>query len=188
MNFLTDRGDCDISREFPIATEKFALGTEAAAFPHSHPMQSWDDSESTCPGPSLWSLIAEHAAESELPKIHAALGCSLVDMYTESHAEAVMWSNMWREKQQGSSRACTPLPDPPAIKELVRAEVQMLLQNLKTKVNGEGRCNSLMSDAAVPSQCSAVCKDMIRDTGLVEVGAGKRLKCEPLHALEEFWQ
>ncbi|XP_067462318.1 coiled-coil domain-containing protein 24 [Thunnus thynnus] len=108
-------------------------------------MQSTDRNQLWSPGQSLWSLIAEHAPGSELPKIHAALGHSLVDMYTEVHAEAVMWYKMWQGSQQGgnysSSRAGTPLPlaDPPVVKELVRAEVRMLLQNLKERAIREGR-------------------------------------------------
>lgn len=50
-------------------------------------MQSTSGNHTWCPGPSLWSLIIEHVPRSEMPKIHATLGCSLVDMYTELHAE-----------------------------------------------------------------------------------------------------
>ncbi|TNN41416.1 Coiled-coil domain-containing protein 24 [Liparis tanakae] len=139
-------------------------------------MQSLDGAQLWCPGQSLWSLITEHVPGSELPKIHSALGFSLVDMYTEVHAEATppflnttmppsikvsfvsggsirgnadMWHKMWQESQQGnrSSRAGTPLSreqasllaDPPAVKELVRAEVKMLLQTLRERASGAGR-------------------------------------------------
>lgn len=50
-------------------------------------MQSTDGEQFRSPGQSLWSLISEHVSQSELPKIHAAVGHSLVDMYTEVHAE-----------------------------------------------------------------------------------------------------
>ncbi|XP_068427384.1 coiled-coil domain-containing protein 24 [Clinocottus analis] len=112
-------------------------------------MQSLDGTQLWCPGQSLWSLITEHVPGFELPKIHTALGYSLVDMYTEVHSEAEMWYKMWRESQQwnSSSRAGTPLPrqqashlaDPPAVKELVRAEVKMLLQTLRERASEEGR-------------------------------------------------
>ncbi|XP_070774854.1 coiled-coil domain-containing protein 24 [Enoplosus armatus] len=112
-------------------------------------MQSPDGNQLWCPSQSLWSLIAEHAPGSELPKIRTVLGDSLVDMYTEVHSEAEMWHKMWQESQQGnnSSRAGTPLPrqqgsplaDPPAIKELVRAEVKMLLQTLRERASRGGR-------------------------------------------------
>ncbi|XP_029309746.1 coiled-coil domain-containing protein 24 [Cottoperca gobio] len=95
------------------------------------------------PGQSLWSLIAEHVPGSDLPKIHTELGFSLVDMCTEVHTEAEMWHKMWQDNQQGnnSSRKGTPLPlaDPPAIKELVRAEVKMLLQTLRERASRAGR-------------------------------------------------
>ncbi|KAM7379512.1 hypothetical protein PAMP_005058 [Pampus punctatissimus] len=111
-------------------------------------MQSSNGNQLWCPGQSLWSLIAEHVAGSELTKIHTALGRSLVDMYTEVHAEAVMWYKMWQETQQrgNNSRAGTPLTlaDPPVVKELVRAEVQMLLQNLKERAIREGRDDELL--------------------------------------------
>ncbi|KAL7385786.1 hypothetical protein ABVT39_000257 [Epinephelus coioides] len=112
-------------------------------------MQTPNENQLWCPGQSLWSLIVEHVHESELDKIHTALGLSLIDMYTEVHTEAEMWHKMWQASHQENnwSRAGTPLPrqqacplaDPPAVKELVRAEVKMLLQTLKERVSGEGR-------------------------------------------------
>nr|XP_061786211.1 coiled-coil domain-containing protein 24-like [Nerophis lumbriciformis] len=112
-------------------------------------MQSTSGNLIGCPGPSLWSLIVEHVPRSEMPKIYATLGRSLVDTYTELHDEAVMWHKIWQDSQQGgplgdrprgplaSSRS--PLADPPVIKELVRAEVKMLLENLQEKFFREGR-------------------------------------------------
>lgn len=60
-----------------------------------------------------------------------------------------MWHKMWQQSQQSDfvSRAGTPLPhqqgsplaDPPAVKELLRAEVKMLLQALRERVSGAGR-------------------------------------------------
>ncbi|XP_042354428.1 coiled-coil domain-containing protein 24 [Plectropomus leopardus] len=112
-------------------------------------MQAPDRNQLWCPGQSLWSLITEHAPDSELPKIHTALGHALIDMYTEVHTEADMWHKMWQASHQGNSgsRAGTPLPrqqvsplaDPPAVKELVRAEVKMLLQTLRERASSEGR-------------------------------------------------
>ncbi|XP_062413702.1 coiled-coil domain-containing protein 24 [Pungitius pungitius] len=112
-----------------------------------------DETQLWCPGPSLWSLITEHVTGSELPEIHAALGSSLVDVYAEVHAEAAAWHGVWRESRGGSgggsgSRGGTPLPrqhapsplaDPPAVKELVRAEVKMLLQTLGERSGRQGR-------------------------------------------------
>ncbi|XP_039874654.1 coiled-coil domain-containing protein 24 isoform X2 [Simochromis diagramma] len=113
-------------------------------------MQSPDESQVWGPGQSLWGLIAEHISESELPKIYTALGHSLVDVYTDMHTEAEMWHKMWQENQRSGKHggvAGTPLPrlqgaplvDPPAVKELLRAEVKMLLQTLGEKASRAGR-------------------------------------------------
>lgn len=50
-------------------------------------MQPPDETQLCWPSQSLWSLIAEHVPGSELPKIRAALGNSLVDMYIDLYAE-----------------------------------------------------------------------------------------------------
>nr|XP_057922133.1 coiled-coil domain-containing protein 24 [Doryrhamphus excisus]XP_057922134.1 coiled-coil domain-containing protein 24 [Doryrhamphus excisus] len=112
-------------------------------------MQSTCGNPFGCPGQSLWSLIVEHVPRSEMPKIHTTLGHSLVDTYTELHAEAVMWYKIWQDRKQGGlfgdkaggplARPRGPLADPPVIKELVRAEVKMLLENLQEKFLREGR-------------------------------------------------
>ncbi|XP_061695545.1 coiled-coil domain-containing protein 24 [Syngnathoides biaculeatus] len=105
-------------------------------------MQSSSGNQTWCPGPSLWSLIVEHVPRSEMPKIHATLGRSLVDTYTELHAEAVMWHKIWQDSPQPGAplpRSRGPLADPPVIKELVRAEVRMLLESLQEKFLREGR-------------------------------------------------
>lgn len=61
--------------------------------------------------------------------------------------KAEMWHRMWQDTQQGvSSRTGTPLPgcqrpplaDPPVVKELVRAEVRMLLQTLRERAGRNG--------------------------------------------------
>ncbi|CAG5896561.1 unnamed protein product [Menidia menidia] len=113
-------------------------------------MHSPDRDQLWCPGQSLWSLIAEHVSESELLKIRSALGCHLVDMYTEAYTEAEMWHMMWQGSQPDGNPSSRPkslficgqgvrLADPPAVKELVRAEVKMLLQTLKERASREGR-------------------------------------------------
>ncbi|XP_054889640.1 coiled-coil domain-containing protein 24 isoform X2 [Poeciliopsis prolifica] len=108
--------------------------TETA--PHMH---SPDENQLPCPGQSLWSLITDYVSESELLKIHAALGDSLVDMYTEVHSEAEMWHKKWQESQcYGNHQVQGPsLSDPPVVKELVRGEVKLLLETLKGRA-----CNS----------------------------------------------
>ncbi|XP_008283502.1 coiled-coil domain-containing protein 24 [Stegastes partitus] len=113
-------------------------------------MHSPDGDQLWGPRKSLWGLIAERVSESELPKIHRALGHSLVDMYVEVHAEAEMWHKIWQKSQQGGNDgggAGTtftrlqgfPLTDPPAVKELLRAEVKMLLQTLREQAGRWGK-------------------------------------------------
>ncbi|KAF3699494.1 Coiled-coil domain-containing protein 24 [Channa argus] len=55
-----------------------------------------------------------------------------------------MWYMMWQESQQGQQQGFL-LSDPPAVKELVRAEVKMLLQTLRERASEEGRdCKELL--------------------------------------------
>uniref|UniRef100_A0A3B5KNK7 Coiled-coil domain containing 24 n=2 Tax=Takifugu rubripes TaxID=31033 RepID=A0A3B5KNK7_TAKRU len=100
-------------------------------------MQSPDETQLCWPSQSLWSLIAEHVPGSELPKIRTALGNSLVDMYIDLYAEAEMWESLSAQRGPGRGGGAAPRPpqlaDPPAIKELVRAEVKMLLQTLRER-------------------------------------------------------
>ncbi|XP_055084223.1 coiled-coil domain-containing protein 24 [Periophthalmus magnuspinnatus] len=116
-------------------------------------MQSSDGQEFWSPGQSLWSLIREHVSTSELPKIYNALGHSLVDRYTEAYQEMQMWQKMLADTQRGgcsrtgtllsgSGRHRAPLADPPAVKELVRAEVCMLLQTLRERAGRYGRTHN----------------------------------------------
>ncbi|XP_047224235.1 coiled-coil domain-containing protein 24 isoform X3 [Girardinichthys multiradiatus] len=110
-------------------------------------MHSPDENQLWCPRQSLWSLITEHVSEAELLKIHAALGHSLVHMYTEVHSEAEMLHRMWQDSRCYGNHLETyvtglqgfPLSDPPAVKELVRAEVKMLLETLKERACEGGR-------------------------------------------------
>ncbi|XP_057712575.1 coiled-coil domain-containing protein 24 isoform X2 [Corythoichthys intestinalis] len=55
---------------------------------------------------------------------------------------AIMWHKIWQDGQQVAAplpRPRSSLADPPVIKELVRAEVKMLLENLQEKFIREGR-------------------------------------------------
>ncbi|XP_071375489.1 coiled-coil domain-containing protein 24 [Centroberyx affinis] len=113
-------------------------------------MQSTDGSQYWGPRQSLWSLIVEHVPESELPEVRGVLGDSLLDMYTELHSEVEMWRKIWHGIQRGgnhSNRAGTPLlrqqrsplADPPKVKELLRAEIRMLLQSVRERAIRDGR-------------------------------------------------
>uniref|UniRef100_A0A3P8U883 Uncharacterized protein n=1 Tax=Amphiprion percula TaxID=161767 RepID=A0A3P8U883_AMPPE len=113
-------------------------------------MNSPDGNHLWCPDKSLWRLIAEHVSASELQEIHTALGHSLVDTYIEVHSEAEIWHKMCQMSQRGGNHGrgagttftCpqgSPLADPPVVKELLRAEVKMLLQNLRERASRRGR-------------------------------------------------
>ncbi|CAL9689224.1 unnamed protein product [Knipowitschia caucasica] len=102
-------------------------------------MQS-PDGEGVSPDQSLWSLIQDHVSPSELPQIHSAVGHELVDRYTEAYAEMEKWQRILQDYGTGTpfSGHNVPLPDPPAVKELVRAEVGMLLQTLRERAGRDG--------------------------------------------------
>ncbi|XP_023142307.2 coiled-coil domain-containing protein 24 isoform X1 [Amphiprion ocellaris] len=113
-------------------------------------MNSPDGNHLWCPDKSLWRLIAEHVSASELQEIHTALGHSLVDTYIEVHSEVEIWHKMCQMSQRGGNHGrgagttftCpqgSPLADPPVVKELLRAEVKMLLQNLRERASRRGR-------------------------------------------------
>ncbi|GAA6071586.1 coiled-coil domain-containing protein 24 isoform X2, partial [Tachysurus ichikawai] len=88
---------------------------------------------------SVWSLIKECVPESELPEIRAIIGDALIDMYKETYSEVQMWEQMWHEVHDGKSQMPHfSLADPPAIKELLRSELQLLLLTLRQGVTTLG--------------------------------------------------
>ncbi|XP_068197509.1 coiled-coil domain-containing protein 24 [Antennarius striatus] len=120
-------------------------------------MQSPVGQQLWCPSKSLWSLIAEHVPTPELPKIRRTLDNSLIDMYTAEYSQAVAWYKIWQEVQEKTNRRssviphrpCPPLADPPAVKELVRAEVKMLLQTLRERAGRDAEALILHYKPAV---------------------------------------
>ncbi|KAI4900349.1 hypothetical protein NFI96_028632 [Prochilodus magdalenae] len=96
---------------------------------------------------SEWDLIKEYVPDSELSEIRTVLGEGLIDMYTETYSEVrramvQMWKQIWHEVQSKMSRPqspCMPLADPPAVKDLIRAELQLLLLTLLEKTARLGR-------------------------------------------------
>ncbi|KAA0719349.1 hypothetical protein E1301_Tti006560 [Triplophysa tibetana] len=93
---------------------------------------------------SVWNLVKENVPYSELPEIRAALGNALVDTCKDLYAEVEMWENIWQEihNSERGSRPETPvfpLADPPAIKELLKAEIQLLLLTLRKRAARHGR-------------------------------------------------
>ncbi|KAI7809672.1 coiled-coil domain-containing protein 24 [Triplophysa rosa] len=93
---------------------------------------------------SVWNIVKEHVPYSELPEIRAVLGNTLVDTCKDLYAEVEMWENIWLEihySEQGSrpETPAFPLADPPAIKELLKAEIQLLLLTLRKRAARHGR-------------------------------------------------
>ncbi|XP_067309591.1 coiled-coil domain-containing protein 24 [Pseudorasbora parva] len=93
---------------------------------------------------SLWNLVRENVPCSEFPEIRAVLGDSLIDTYAELYAEVEMWEKIWQElhySEQGGRPEAPgfPLADPPAVKELLKAEIQLLLLTLREKAARQGR-------------------------------------------------
>uniref|UniRef100_A0A8C6ULC8 Uncharacterized protein n=1 Tax=Neogobius melanostomus TaxID=47308 RepID=A0A8C6ULC8_9GOBI len=95
----------------------------------------------------------EHVSESQLPKIHTALGHSLVHKYTEAYTEVkfllficTVLSDPTSNRKEFIFGLFTPssLADPPAVKELVRAEVRMLLQTLRERAGRYEECKIVM--------------------------------------------
>ncbi|XP_066537622.1 coiled-coil domain-containing protein 24 isoform X2 [Hoplias malabaricus] len=92
--------------------------------------------------PCVWDLVKECVPDSELPEIKAVLGEGLIDMYTETYSEVQMWEQIWQKAQSEKRRpqiTCRALADPPAVKDLLRAELQLLLLTLREKAARLGR-------------------------------------------------
>ncbi|TSM20226.1 Coiled-coil domain-containing protein 24 [Bagarius yarrelli] len=86
---------------------------------------------------SVWSLIKECVPESELPEIRAVLGDALIDTYKEIYSEVQMWQQIWLDVHDGKTQMPkSSLSDPPAVKELLRSELQLLLLSLRQKSVG----------------------------------------------------
>ncbi|XP_017558187.1 coiled-coil domain-containing protein 24 [Pygocentrus nattereri] len=100
--------------------------------------------ENIQPQQSVWDLLKDCVPDSELPEIRTVLGEGLIDMYTEIYSEMHMWEQIWQEVQSEKCRPqiprrCITLTDPPAIKDLLRAELQLLLLTLQEKAARLGR-------------------------------------------------
>ncbi|XP_070988143.1 serine/arginine repetitive matrix protein 2-like isoform X3 [Oncorhynchus clarkii lewisi] len=105
---------------------------------------------------SVWNIIVEHVPESELSEIRVLLGDALIDIYTEMYSEVTMWQQIWqtlRLKQGNRPKAPrSPLSDPPAIKELLKAEIQLLLATVRERAAQEGRSCSQSSVTSTTNQ------------------------------------
>ena len=71
------------------------------------------------------------------------MACAVDPVLSPTVSQVEVWQHIWREvKQGGPSRAQTPCPalaDPPAVRELLRAQVQLLLLSVRERAAREGR-------------------------------------------------
>ncbi|XP_043555005.1 coiled-coil domain-containing protein 24 isoform X1 [Chiloscyllium plagiosum] len=94
---------------------------------------------------SLWNIIEERVPPSERNEIRKILGASLVDLSLDLHAEVSTLMEIWQGmratrltvSQLQASRAA--LPESPAIKDLLRQEIQFLLLDVQKRAQKEGR-------------------------------------------------
>ncbi|XP_041133428.1 coiled-coil domain-containing protein 24 [Polyodon spathula] len=97
------------------------------------------------PPQSLWKLVEEYVPLAELPEIKSILGETLVDLSLEMHKEVETWLGISRDMQsksfsQSQTQISRPvLADPPAIKEMLKQEIHLLLLNIREKAGKEGR-------------------------------------------------
>ncbi|KAL0966066.1 hypothetical protein UPYG_G00290450 [Umbra pygmaea] len=92
---------------------------------------------------SVWNQIVEHVPRSESREIRGLLGDALIDMYNEMYSEVTVWTQIWQgvRSKHGTrlKSPCSPLADPPAVKELLKAEIQLLLSSVRQRASQEGR-------------------------------------------------
>ncbi|XP_051868856.1 coiled-coil domain-containing protein 24 [Pristis pectinata] len=97
---------------------------------------------------SLWKLIEECVPPCERDEIRVILGESAVDLTLDLHAEVAMLLEIWRSMKTSrltpshSQASHAVLPESPAIKDLLRHEIQLLLLNIQNKAHKEGRDES----------------------------------------------
>ncbi|XP_051555152.1 coiled-coil domain-containing protein 24 [Myxocyprinus asiaticus] len=108
---------------------------------------------------SVWNLVRENVPYSELPEFRAVLGETLIDTCTELYSEVEIWETIWQEvhRSEQGSRPKTPvfpLADPPAIKGLLKAEIQLLLLTLRERAASQGRDEEEVMSQYSPSVVS----------------------------------
>ncbi|XP_078264072.1 coiled-coil domain-containing protein 24 [Rhinoraja longicauda] len=97
---------------------------------------------------SLWKLIEECVPPCERDEIRLILGESAVDLTLDLHGEVAMLLEIWRLIRTSRLTPAHPqvqqalLPESPAIKDLLRHEIQLLLLNIQNKAHKEGRNES----------------------------------------------
>ncbi|XP_062920520.1 coiled-coil domain-containing protein 24 isoform X4 [Mobula hypostoma] len=120
---------------------------------------------------SLWKLIEECVPPSERDEIRVILGESAVDLNQDLHAEVAMLWEIWQSMRTSRLTSChsqashAVLPESPAIKDLLRQEIQLLLLNIQNKAHKEG---SFSSFSHLKNDVEAV-KDKVNITNIDEI-------------------
>ncbi|KAM5159994.1 coiled-coil domain-containing protein 24 isoform 1-T1 [Callospermophilus lateralis] len=95
---------------------------------------------------SLWELVEERVPLPERPEVKRILGEAVVDLSLELRAEVAMLEVLLQEARSSQASGCHPISDPcsllappPLLRDLMRQELQQLLQRLQDKAICEGR-------------------------------------------------
>ncbi|XP_077006061.1 coiled-coil domain-containing protein 24 isoform X2 [Tamandua tetradactyla] len=95
---------------------------------------------------SLWELVEEHVPLPERPEVKRILGEAAVDLSLELRAEVTLLQALLREARSSQAPDSCPTSDPcsllapsPLLRDLMRQELQQLLQALHQKAIYEGR-------------------------------------------------
>ncbi|XP_047398708.1 coiled-coil domain-containing protein 24 isoform X10 [Sciurus carolinensis] len=95
---------------------------------------------------SLWELVEKHVPLRERPEVKRILGEAAVDLTLELRAEVAMLEALLQETRSSQasgshsiSDPCSLLAPPPLLRDLMRQELQQLLQGLRDKAICEGR-------------------------------------------------
>ncbi|KAJ8357577.1 hypothetical protein SKAU_G00203710 [Synaphobranchus kaupii] len=120
-----------------------------------------DFMESYEPAPPAWYLLKEYIPDSEIPEIRGVLGGALIDLCTDAYSEVEMWVQIWRDvcrKQGGGAKPprAPLLADSPVVKELLKAEIRLLLLSLQEKAAKQGRNGQAVMSCYSPSVVSYV--------------------------------
>ncbi|XP_015225384.1 PREDICTED: coiled-coil domain-containing protein 24 [Cyprinodon variegatus] len=115
-------------------------------------MHSPDEEHLECPGELLWSLITKDVPEADLKLIETVLNPSMLTAYKEAKKNYELWqesrghgNHQNNTQTDFTRRQGLPFSDPPALKELLRGEVKMLLKTLKERAcNGERDAEDLL--------------------------------------------
>ncbi|CAO2588685.1 Coiled-coil domain-containing protein 24 [Lemmus lemmus] len=96
--------------------------------------------------PALWELVEEHVPLPERPEVKRILGEAAVDLSLELREEVAMLKALLQETRSSQASGSHPMSDslsllapPPLLRDIMRRELQQLLQGLRLKAICEGR-------------------------------------------------